>query len=231
MLFRCFQEQAGRMQRRKESIKTARLRPASARIPLPAPKELAPKIIEPNSTKITASEPEATGIAPKTVQNPSGVLVERKANKSLMEAVVRLDKIRHSDLAQSSHIQGKSAIKVKMKIAQKPGVDPQQEASKVTDAATVPTASTGTISTIKQIKGPSDAKNVQMEEEGDKKRAKKRRVIIAPVKCRRAEEHLKEPFLLQNSKTFWQAVFFLCLLFFRIRNFFFLLDPGSYWYI
>jgi hypothetical protein len=173
---------------------------------------LAPKIIEPTSTKITASEPEATGIAPKTVQNPSGVLVERKANKSLMEAVVRLDKIRHSDLAQSSHSQGKSAKKVKMKIAHKPGVDPQQEASKVTDAATVPPTEC-TISTTKHGKDPSDAKNVQMEEGGDKKRAKKRRVIIAPVKCRRAEEHLKEPFFLQNYETFWQAVFLFVLCF------------------
>jgi hypothetical protein len=70
-------------------------------------------------------------------------------------------------------------------------------ASEVVQSVPVPVESTGMLSAAKRVEAPSDAKDVKVEVDGDKKRGKKRRVIIAPVKCRRAEEHLKEPFYLQ----------------------------------
>ena len=185
-----FQEQACRLQGRKETAKETKVRPASARDPsskLPKPSHGPSSGSEP-SNRIPATSRDGLDSggtenrATVVPEGPLGVLLERKEENLLKGVVVCLDKMSpHEVLQPSLALKRKSAKKVKMKMTKRLIVaSGANNAQASADAA---------------LASAADGKGVEVAEKASdegRRAAKKRRVTIAPVKCRGAEKQIKE---------------------------------------
>ena len=111
-----------------------------------------------------------------------GVLFERKEENLLKSVVVCLDKMSpHEVLQPSLTPKRKSAKKVKMKMTKRLMVASLADNAQASADAALASAADG-----KGVEGADKA-----SDEG-RRAAKKRRVTIAPVKCRGAEKQIKE---------------------------------------
>lgn len=207
------QEKAGRIhggflgQRRDSGNKA----PGKARVgapsrpsaPRPPGKQLQPMDSGDNSGSLTTAQLIST--RSKQEDDSQGLevapsVVWTGSKEKLAEAAVYLEKIQQTTAGESCLLALKKSVKtVKIKMPKKVvaidktgGAALSGTAKTSVDAATESVATAAKTAVVVSAELGDGAKTAQSDSDEGRRVAKKRRVTIAPVKCRTAEEQLKE---------------------------------------